>query len=212
MLEWPQRASLGQEWLFVHGECYLALLQLLHSGDGEWLFCLSHGNMVQVPAFFLALGGTSCWENMVLHSSCLWKVLCWEIARGNWQGAQILIFVVQGTRERIVPHWTALALLASGHCVVNNPFWPWKHQDLDKEIRGTQRSLVQASVFLKIYGQLAYQAPLSMGFSRQEYWSVGCHALLQGIFTTQGSNLYLLGLLHWQLGSLPLMPYYCYYF
>ena len=29
-------------------------------------------------------------------------------------------------------------------------------------------------------------------------------ALLQGIFLTQGSNLHLLGLLHWQVGSLPL--------
>ena len=36
------------------------------------------------------------------------------------------------------------------------------------------------------------QAPLSMGFSRQEYWS--CHALLQGIFPTQGLNLYFLHL------------------
>ena len=26
------------------------------------------------------------------------------------------------------------------------------------------------------------------GFSRQEYWGVGSHALLQGIFPTQGSN------------------------
>ena len=34
---------------------------------------------------------------------------------------------------------------------------------------------------------VAYQAPLSMGFSRQEY-RVGCHFLLQGIFRTQGSN------------------------
>ena len=33
----------------------------------------------------------------------------------------------------------------------------------------------------------AHQAPLSMGFSRQENWS-DCHALLQGIFPTQGSN------------------------
>ena len=32
---------------------------------------------------------------------------------------------------------------------------------------------------------VAYQAPLSMGFSRQ----VDCHFLLQGIFVTQGSNL-----------------------
>ena len=35
---------------------------------------------------------------------------------------------------------------------------------------------------------------------------VGCHALLQGIFPTQGSNHYFLCLLHWQAGSLPLAP------
>ena len=49
------------------------------------------------------------------------------------------------------------------------------------------------------------QAPLSMGFSRQEYWS-GLHALLQGIFLTQGLNSCLLCLLHWQAHSLPLGP------
>ena len=37
---------------------------------------------------------------------------------------------------------------------------------------------------------VACQAPLSMGFSRQEYWS-GCHALLHA-FPTQGWNLGLL--------------------
>ena len=35
---------------------------------------------------------------------------------------------------------------------------------------------------------------------------VGCHFLLQGIFPTQGWNLLLLHLLHWQAGSLPLAP------
>ena len=35
---------------------------------------------------------------------------------------------------------------------------------------------------------------------------MGCHSLLQGIFPTQGSNLHLLCLLHWQAGSLPLVP------
>ena len=35
---------------------------------------------------------------------------------------------------------------------------------------------------------------------------VGCHALLQRIFLTQGFNLHLLNLLHWQAGSLPLAP------
>ena len=39
---------------------------------------------------------------------------------------------------------------------------------------------------------VAREAPLSMGFPRQEYWS-GLPCLLQGIFPIQGSNL---GLLH----------------
>ena len=36
---------------------------------------------------------------------------------------------------------------------------------------------------------MASQDLLSKGFSRQEYWRVGCHALFQGIFQTQGLNL-----------------------
>ena len=35
---------------------------------------------------------------------------------------------------------------------------------------------------------------------------VGCHALLCGIFQTQGMNLRLLHLLHWQVGSLQPAP------
>ena len=35
--------------------------------------------------------------------------------------------------------------------------------------------------------KVSCQAPPSMGFSRQEYWS-GCHFLLQRIFPTRGSN------------------------
>ena len=46
-----------------------------------------------------------------------------------------------------------------------------------------------------------HQAPLSMEFSRQEYWS-RLSFLLQGIFLTQGLNLHLLRLL--QVESLPL--------
>ena len=36
---------------------------------------------------------------------------------------------------------------------------------------------------------------------------MGCYFLLQGIVPTQGSNLCLLHLLHWQVGSLPLVFY-----
>ena len=44
------------------------------------------------------------------------------------------------------------------------------------------------------------------GDSPDKNIGVGCHVLLQGIFPTQGSNLYLLHLQHWQAGSLLLAP------
>ena len=52
---------------------------------------------------------------------------------------------------------------------------------------------------------IARQAPLSMGFSRQDYWS-GLPCPPPRIFPTQGLNPCLLCLLHWQESSLPLAP------
>ena len=50
-----------------------------------------------------------------------------------------------------------------------------------------------------------HQTPLSMGFSRQEYWSeLPCLPL--GDLPTQGLNPHLLLFLHWQASSLPLAP------
>ena len=62
--------------------------------------------------------------------------------------------------------------------------------------------LNQALLFVTA-GMVADQTPLFMGVSRQEYWS-GLHFLLQGIFSTQGSNPHPLCLLHRQVDSLPL--------
>ena len=53
---------------------------------------------------------------------------------------------------------------------------------------------------------VVFQAPLSIGFSRQEVLGVRCRAFLQRIFHTQESNPRLSCLLHWQVGSLPLAP------
>ena len=44
------------------------------------------------------------------------------------------------------------------------------------------------------------------GILQARITGVGCHALLQGIFLTPGSNRCLLHLLHRQAGSLPLAP------
>ena len=50
---------------------------------------------------------------------------------------------------------------------------------------------------------VAHQGPLSMEFSRQDYWS-GLPFPTPGHFLIQGSNPHLLSLLHWQVDSLPL--------
>ena len=50
---------------------------------------------------------------------------------------------------------------------------------------------------------VAPQTPLSMGFSRQEYWS-GAISYSRGYLLTQGLNSCLLHLLHWQVDSLSL--------
>ena len=52
---------------------------------------------------------------------------------------------------------------------------------------------------------VACQAPLPMGFSRQEYWS-GSLCPSPGSLSDQGSNPHLLCLLNWQAGSSPLAP------
>ena len=61
------------------------------------------------------------------------------------------------------------------------------------------------SVIQLIAGTVACQAPLSVG-SPGKNTAVGCHFLLQGTFPTQGVNLLLLHLLHWQADSLVLCP------
>ena len=50
---------------------------------------------------------------------------------------------------------------------------------------------------------VAHQAPLSIDSPGKDT-EMGCHVLLQEIFPTQGSNLCLQHLLHWQVDSLPM--------
>ena len=66
-------------------------------------------------------------------------------------------------------------------------------------------SLFSHEWFFPTLRTVACQAPLSKD-SPGKNTGVGCHALLQGIFPTQGSNLCVLHLLHWQVGSLQLAP------
>ena len=76
--------------------------------------------------------------------------------------------------------------------------------------KGLYEDCVQATLqlYTAICNPVDYSPPGSSvhGDSPGKNTGVGCHALLQGIFLTQGSNPRLLCLLHWQVGSLPLVP------
>ena len=63
----------------------------------------------------------------------------------------------------------------------------------------------QSCLTLKLY-ELQPTRLLCPWYSPGKNTEVGCHALLQGIILTQEWNLHLLCLLHWQEGSLPLVP------
>ena len=66
-------------------------------------------------------------------------------------------------------------------------------------------SLFSCVPFLANTQTIAHQVPLSVGFSRQEYWSRFPRPP-PGDFPNQGSNPHLLPYLHWQVCSLPLVP------
>ena len=65
----------------------------------------------------------------------------------------------------------------------------------------------EAQSCLILFNPMDYSPPGSSvhGDSPGKNTRMGCHALFQGIFLTQGSNLHLLSLLHWQPNSLPLL-------
>ena len=79
-------------------------------------------------------------------------------------------------------------LQKTGDFVCLVPSWTSRSQQ-SKKVK--VKSLSRVRLFATPW-TVAYQAPPFMGFPRQGYW-MGCHFLLQGVFSTQGSNP---GLLH----------------
>ena len=63
------------------------------------------------------------------------------------------------------------------------------HDGIKKESEKV-KSLSRVRLFATPW-TVAYQAPLSMGFSRQDYWTDLPYFLLQGILLTQGLNVVL---------------------
>ena len=82
-------------------------------------------------------------------------------------------------------------------------FSQWGYHSEGRQRAGLPRTGALSNVYVYPVAQSSLtlwdQAPLSMGFSGQEYWN-GLPFLLQQIFLTQRSKLHLL---HWQVESLP---------
>ena len=73
----------------------------------------------------------------------------------------------------------------------------------EKATRVCAQSLSRVQLFTTLW-TVAHQAPLSMGFSRQEYWS-GLSFPTSGDLPNPGiKSASPASLLHWQVGSLPL--------
>ena len=116
-------------------------------------------------------------------------------------------------------------LLVVGHDIFNNSnhlkitFFPPKIQDNYFEARalrqrppGFPKANPSPALWFKTFSGLfatlrtaACQVRCAWD-SPDKHPGVGCHALLQEFFLTQGSNLHLLSLLHWQANGLPLAP------
>ena len=71
----------------------------------------------------------------------------------------------------------------------------WVSQWQEIGCKGRMGRMLSHIQLFAIPRTIAHQAPLSVGFSSQEY-RVGCHFLLQEISLTQGSNSCLWYLLH----------------
>ena len=67
------------------------------------------------------------------------------------------------------------------------------------------KRVAQLLCHVQLFATIAHQAPLFMDLPGKNT-GMGCHFLFQEIFPTQGSNLRLLGLLHWKEDSLPPVP------
>ena len=87
--------------------------------------------------------------------------------------------------------------VSSPHVRVFTPYTPNSSGKFSVFVRAQLHSFVR--LFVTPW-TVAYQAPLSMGFSQKEY-GVSCHFYLQGICPAQGSNPHLLCLLHGQADS-----------
>ena len=128
-----------------------------HRRNGLWKRGIHGGNPELTISLCVGMGGLPSQMLGDCHMSMGMPEKC-RLAFGVWETAHSTLHQRSRTKGSAVG-WTPLRAMPS-RSVVSDSATPWP---------------------------IAHQAPLSMGFSRQQYWS-GCRVLLQGIIPIQGLN------------------------
>ena len=148
----------------------------------------------------------SCLENSMDRGAC-WATVQWVTKSWTWLSWLILceLFIVNlrlpDCSSLIAPEYLISDWMNGGFAWGSNPFlylWPY----------GSQFKTVYMCVCMSaksLQSCLTLRLLCSWG-SPSKNTRVGCHFLIQWIFPAQGSSPCLLCLLHWQAGSLPLVP------
>ena len=114
-----------------------------------------------------------------------------------------------GILQARILEWVAIAFTSKWNPVLVVLLHVWhfiQHHVLKVHPHGMHACLVASVTSESLGPQGLYPARLLYPQdSPGKNTGVGCHALLQGTFPTQGSNMHLLSLLYWQAGSLPLL-------
>ena len=147
-----------------------------------------------------------------LETKCWFKTCsdCRQVMQSFWISLHVKMRVITSVWENLLghmckAHFAGHSRTESTWFAVMNELYHVRHSAQYKNIKTTyitclHAKSLQSCLTLCNSMTVACQAPLSMGFSRQEHWS-GCPALLQGNFSTQGSNSHLLCLLYGQAAS-----------
>ena len=118
-----------------------------------------------------------------------WFMYCWSL---TWRLFSITLLACEMSTTGIAFLWDW-----------NDIYFRWNL------LRSTNKTVLHAKSllsFLTLWDPMDCSRLLCLWDSPGKNIGVACRFLFQGIFPTQGLNPHLLCLLHWQAGSLPLVP------